>query len=114
MYILENDLNEKKSIHIALNKVYGINLYLSRKICKLLGLCKNFKLKDLNKEQKNSLVFIILYLNLKINNDLKKFIYFNNNKLINLKNYKGFRRIKKLPVRGQRTHTNAKTCKKIR
>jgi len=114
MYILETDLNEKKSIHIALKTVYGINLYLSIKICKLLGLCKNLKLKYLNREQKNSLSLIVLYLNLKINNDLKKVIHLNNKKLINLKNYKGFRRIKKLPVRGQRTHTNAKTCKKIR
>ena len=114
MYILETDLNEKKSIHISLTSVYGINTHLSKKICKLLGLCKNLKLKDLNKEQKNALIYVVLYLNLKINNDLKKFIHLNNKKLINLKNYKGFRRIKKLPLRGQRTRNNAKTCKKTR
>ena len=51
---------------------------------------------------------------LKITNDLKKHQIFNLRKLIEIKCYSGLRRIKGLPVRGQRTHTNAKTAKKFR
>ena len=112
VYILETEINDNKLINIALIYIFGINISLSNKICKLLGLNKNLKLKNLTKEQKNSLFLIINYLKLKINYNLLKYEVDNHKRLVNIKNYKGFRKLNKLPVRGQRTHTNAKNCKK--
>lgn len=112
VYILETEINDNKLINIALIYIFGINISLSNKICKLLGLNKNLKLKNLTKEQKNSLFLIINYLKVKINYNLLKYKVDNHKRLINIKNYKGFRKLNKLPVRGQRTHTNAKNCKK--
>lgn len=112
VYILETEVDDNKSINIALISIHGINSFLSYKICKFLGLNKNLKLKSLTKEQKNSLILIINYFKIKINHDLRKYNTDKNRKSINIKNYRGFRKINKLPVRGQRTHTNSKTCKK--
>lgn len=112
VYLLETEINKHKPLHVALTYVYGINFYLSNKICRLLGLNKNLKITNLSKDQINSLSLIIKLLKLKINQDLKKLNYDNNYKFISIKNYKGFRKLNRLPVRGQRTHTNSKTCKK--
>ena len=112
VYILETEIDDNKSINIALASIHGINFFLSYKICKFLGINKNLKLKSLTKEQKNSLIPIINYFKIKINHDLRKYNMDKNRKSINIKNYRGFRKINKLPVRGQRTHTNSKTCKK--
>jgi small subunit ribosomal protein S13 len=51
-------------------------------------------------------------LNLSLNNELKKLKSITLKKLVNIKSYRGLRRVRGLPVRGQRTHTNAKSAKK--
>lgn len=51
-------------------------------------------------------------LNLSLNNELKKLKSIALKKLVNIKSYRGLRRVRGLPVRGQRTHTNAKSAKK--
>jgi small subunit ribosomal protein S13 len=113
-YIFEVKLSEKKPILYALTEIYGLSCSRSSLICKKLGFSKNFKTKKLSKEQINKLLRVIDSLNFKLANELKKLELLKLKKLVFIKSYKGFRRKQGLPVRGQRTHTNAKTSHRIR
>jgi small subunit ribosomal protein S13 len=112
LYLLETKLLEKKSIFIELTKIYGINKTNAYIICKKLGFSFNLKVNDLTLEQTQEIFTVIESLNLTLNNDLKTLKAQNLETLISIKTYRGLRRVKKLPVRGQRTHTNAKSAKK--
>jgi len=81
--------------------------------CKKLGISKNFKVFELTEEQKFNLIKLIDSSGILINSDLKRFLLNKKKKLINIKSYKGLRKLKGFPVRGQRTRSNAKTAKKI-
>lgn len=114
IYLAESNLPEKKSVEFALKYVYGINKFNSSLICKKLGFSKNLKVKDLSKDQINKLLKLIELLNINVGSELRKLKQLNLKKLINIKSYRGLRRSQGLPVRGQRTHTNAKTSRKNR
>lgn len=113
LYILNKTIDDSKSIIYGLTHFYGINLYKSKKICKHLGINPQISINNLKKYQVNQ---ITKYINkyIEIEDLLKK----NNNekikKLLNIKNIRGIRQNKGLPVRGQRSHTNAKTSKKLK
>lgn len=111
MYILETKLTKTKSIFFTLSKIYGIGNFRSFLICKKLGFSKNLKLKQLSEDQILKSIKLIESLKFSIASDLKQFRISVIKKLVFLKSYKGIRRIKGLPVRGQRTHTNAKSVK---
>ncbi|BBA84853.1 30S ribosomal protein S13 [endosymbiont of Pachyrhynchus infernalis] len=104
------NIPNNKYIYISLTYIYGIGFSLSKKICKCLNINLNTKVSDLSNQNiediKKELNKYI------IENDLKRINYFNIKKLIDLGSYRGIRHKKHLPVRGQRTRTNAKTCKK--
>jgi len=112
LYILETKLSESKSVYIALTSIYGIGKSTSLKICKKLGFSLNFKIKNLTEEQTLEILKLIEYLNLTTNNELKQLKSQTLKNLIEIKCYRGLRRNKGLPVRGQRTHTNAKSARK--
>lgn len=112
IYIFESKLSENKSVFLTLKYIYGINKTNSFLICKKLGFSKNLKIKNLSKEQLNYLIKVLENLEIKIGSDLKKLKILNIKTLISIKSYKGIRIIKGLPIRGQRTHTNAKTSRK--
>jgi len=112
IYIIESNIPKNKSVFFALKYIYGIGVSNSLLICKKLGFSKNFKVKNLTKDQINQLLSIIESLEIELAGDLKKFKILNQKKLISIKSYRGLRRNKGLPVRGQRTHTNAQTAKK--
>lgn len=112
LYILETNLSEKKSVFFALAKVHGIGRNTAFSICKKLGFSINLKIKDLNQEQITEMLQLIDSSNLLLNNELKKFKSLTLKNLITIKSYRGLRRVRGLPVRGQRTHTNAKSAKK--
>lgn len=114
LYILETKLSESKSISFALKYIYGLNTSKSNILCKKLGFAQNLKVEKLSEQQIKKLLKLVEISNLLITSDLKKFknLLFKN--LISIKSYKGFRRIKGLPTRGQRTHTNARTARKIK
>lgn len=114
LYLLETKLPEKKSIFFALTKIYGIGKNTAFLICKKLGFSVNLKVKDITQEQTIEILQIVEGLNLTLNNELKKFKSLSLKKLIAIKSYRGLRRVRGLPVRGQRTHTNAKSAKKNR
>lgn len=112
MYLFETELLENKSVALALKNVYGIGQSKSIFICKKLGFCFSLKVKDLSEDQIARLLNLIKSSNLNITSDLKKFERLVTKKLVAIKSYRGLRKINGFPVRGQRTHTNAKTAKK--
>jgi small subunit ribosomal protein S13 len=114
IYLFESKLPENKSIYFALKYVYGIGKSRSFLICKKLGFSSNLKVKSLSDEQVNQVLKLVEILNFSLANDLKRLRLLNKQKLISIKSYRGLRRKRGFPVRGQRTHTNAKTAKRIR
>jgi len=114
IYLFESKLPENQSIYFALRYVYGIGKSRSLLICKKLGFSYNLKVKNLSDEQVSQVIKLVESLNFSVANDLKKLKLLSKQKLVSIKSYRGIRRKKGLPVRGQRTHTNAKTAKRIR
>ena len=114
LYILETKLSEKKPVLFALTKIYGINKSIALDICKKLGFSLNLKINNLTQEQIQDMLILVESSNLLLNQELKTFKYQASKTLVSIKAYRGLRRIAKLPVRGQRTHTNAKSAKKTR
>ena len=114
LYVLETKLPENKSVVFALTRVYGIGEKTAYLICKKLGFSVNLKTKDLTQEQIEELIQLVDSLNLMLNNELKKLRSLNLKTLVSIKSYRGLRRVRGLPVRGQRTHTNAKSSRKSR
>jgi small subunit ribosomal protein S13 len=112
LYLLETNLPDQKSVLFSLMKVHGLGKNTTLLICKKMGFSVNFKVKNLNQEQIVELLELINSLNLSLNTELKKLESIILRKFVNIKSYRGLRRIKGLPVRGQRTHTNAKSAKK--
>ena len=112
IYIFETELKSSKSIAFSLKNIYGLGHFQIKFICKKLGFSCNLKTSNLSNDQIVKLVKIIENSEFKLTNELKKLQIFNLKKLVDIKCYSGLRRIKGLPVRGQRTHTNAKTAKR--
>jgi small subunit ribosomal protein S13 len=113
LYILETKLLDNSGIFYALKNVYGIGKTRSLDICRKLGFSKNLKIKNLSEFQIKKIVFIVENSNILITSDLKKLKSLAIKTLVAIKSYRGLRKIKGLPVRGQRTHTNAKTSRKF-
>jgi small subunit ribosomal protein S13 len=112
LYLVETKLPENKSVYFALTNVYGIGQNTAFILCKKLGFSVNLKIKDLTQEQIVDLLQLIESSNLILNNELKKLKALALRNLVAIKSYKGLRRVRGLPVRGQRTHTNAKSSRK--
>lgn len=112
IYLFEASLPEDKSVFFALTFIYGISRTKSFSVCKILGFSTNLKIKDLSKEQVNKLIKVIESLNFNLASDLKKSKRLIFKKLVSIKSYRGLRRYRGLPIRGQRTHSNAKTARK--
>lgn len=113
IYIFETELNNEKSIYFSLINIYGLGSYQAKVICKKLGFSKNLITSKMTNEQIIKLIKSIEKSNLMITSELKKYQIFTLKNLVDIKCYSGLRRIKGLPVRGQRTHTNARTSKKF-
>jgi len=113
VYILETELIDNKSVYFSLTRVYGIGKFNAFTICKKLGFSSNCKLSKLTADQILKLIKLVETSNLIINNHLKKSKILLAKKLVSIKTYRGIRKLRGLPVRGQRTHTNAKTSRKI-
>lgn len=114
IYILETELLNYNKINYELKKVYGISNFYSTRFCKKFGFCKNCNINDLSNYQLTKFSQHVEQSKILINNDLKKLNSFFIKKLFKINSYKKIRRLKGYPVRGQRTHTNAKTAKKFK
>lgn len=114
IYLIESKIPDNKSVFFALKYVYGIGGPNAATICKKLGFSENLKVKNLSKEQINQLLNMVESLEVPLAGDLRKLNLLNQKKLLNMKSYRGLRRNQGLPIRGQRTHTNAQTARKRR
>ncbi len=112
IYVLKTELPKNKSVLIALSSVYGIGRSRSLLICKKLGFLATLKVKDISDEQVSDLSHLVenFALVIAIANDLKKVLKQNQINLASINSYRGNRLKKGLPVRGQRTHSNAQTA----
>ena len=112
VYLLETEISSKKAVHVSLREIYGIGKPMSMLICKKAGFSKNLKTFNLSDKQILKLLQIVENSNVLVNAELKKHkeLFFKH--LIDVKSYRGLRRLRGLPVRGQRTHTNSKTVKR--
>lgn len=108
--IIGIDLPKEKRIEIALTYIYGIGRSLSNRILRIAKINPDTKAKDLSDEEVSRLSAIIQKEH-RVEGDLRREISQNIKRLIDIGSYRGFRHRRNLPVRGQRTHTNARTRK---
>jgi len=113
VYILNTNLKDNKKVRSALCDIYGIGKSLSSQICDIAGFSDFYKIKNLTNFQIQHLSQIITQ-NFIIGGDLRRDRRNSKNRLVFIGCYRGFRHNMGLPVRGQRTHTNARTAKKNR
>lgn len=104
------DLPKEKRVEIGLTYIYGIGLPSSHLILKETGVNPDTRVRDLTEEEVNALRDYINK-NFKVEGDLRRDIALSIKRLIEIGTYRGLRHRKSLPVRGQRTKTNARTRK---
>lgn len=104
------DLPKEKRIEAALTYIHGIGVPSANKILKSAGVSPDTRAKDLSEEEVSRLTAIIQK-EFKIEGDLRREMSSNIKRLIDIGAYRGFRHRRGLPVRGQRTKTNARTRK---
>ena len=104
------DLPRNKHVDIALTYIYGIGNSRSRRILSTAKVEAMKKVQDLNEEEVNRIRQVIENEG-GVEGDLRKDISMHIKRLIEIGSYRGFRHRRNLPVRGQRTHTNARTRK---
>ena len=104
------DLPRNKRIEIALTYIYGIGLTTAKEIIAATGVDPDIRVKDLSEEDLAKLRDYIQQ-NLKVEGDLHREVSQNVKRLMESGCYRGLRHRRGLPVRGQRTHTNARTRK---
>ena len=104
------DIPKEKRVEIALGYIYGIGRSLSNKILKMANINPDKRAKDLTEEEVARLSSIIQK-DYKVEGDLRRDISANIKRLIDVGSYRGYRHRRGLPVRGQRTRTNARTRK---
>ncbi|MBJ6762951.1 30S ribosomal protein S13 [Myxococcaceae bacterium JPH2] len=104
------DLPPNKRAVISLQYIYGIGNTTAHKIIEAAGIDLATRTKDLTEEQTRKIRELI-EANYKVEGDLRREVTMNIKRLMDLGCYRGLRHRKGLPVRGQRTHTNARTRK---
>lgn len=105
------ELPPNKRVEIGLTYVYGIGRTTSQKILTRAGIDLNKRVKDLSLDEENAIRDAIHAIGLLLEGDLRKEVTLNIKRLVEINCYRGSRHRRSLPVRGQRTHTNARTRK---
>ena len=108
--IIGVDIPKEKRIEIALTYIHGIGRTSANKILKKAGISPDTRAKSLTEEEVSRLSTVIQR-DYRIEGDLRRFVASNIKRLIDIGSYSGFRHRRSLPVRGQRTRTNARTRK---
>jgi small subunit ribosomal protein S13 len=104
------DLPRQKRVEVALTYIYGIGVARSNKILGQAGIEPSVRVKDLSEEEV-SRIARLLDAEGGVEGDLRKETAMNIKRLMEIGSYRGGRHRRNLPVRGQRTHTNARTRK---
>ncbi len=105
------DLPRNKRVEIGLTYIYGIGRTRSRQILAATHIDPDIRVKDLTDDQANKLREYIAAQGYQLEGDLRREIQMNIKRLMEIGSYRGLRHRRGLPVRGQRTRTNARTRK---
>lgn len=104
------DLPRDKRVEIALTYIFGIGKTTSQKLLSQTGISPNTRVRDLTEDEVSKLRETI-DANVQVEGDLRREVSLNIKRLIEIGSYRGIRHRRGLPVRGQRTKTNARTRK---
>lgn len=104
------DLPKEKRVEIGLTYIYGVGLSTSQKILATTGINPDTRIKDLTEDEVNEIRNYVNK-NLMVEGDLRRDVALNIKRLVEIGCYRGIRHRKGLPVRGQKTKTNARTRK---
>ena len=104
------DLPRGKRVEIGLTYIYGIGLSTSHKILAATGINPDTRVKDLTEEEVNE-IRTFINKSIMVEGDLRRDVALNIKRLVEIGCYRGIRHRKGLPVRGQKTKTNARTRK---
>lgn len=104
------DLPREKRVEIGLTYIYGIGRSRARQLLERTNVNKDTRIKDLTEEEINRLRDIIGR-EFKVEGDLRQEVQMNIKRLMEIGSYRGLRHRRNMPVRGQRTKTNARTRK---
>jgi small subunit ribosomal protein S13 len=105
------DLPREKRVEVALTYIFGIGAPTARKLLAFAGVDPNVRVKALSEEDEKKLRDAIDSLDLRVEGDLRREVQGNIKRLMDIGCYRGLRHRRGLPVRGQRTKTNARTRK---
>lgn len=103
------NIPDHKHAEIALTSIYGIGRKTANDICSQVGVLPSVKIKELNEEQLEAIRNVISKMT--VEGDLRREVSMNIKRLMDLGCYRGVRHRRGLPLRGQRTRTNARTRK---
>ena len=103
------DIPNNKRVVVSLTYIYGIGNSTAKKVLENAKVSEDIRVKDLSDEQMNAIRKEID--NIKVEGDLRREVQLNIKRLMEIGCYRGIRHRKGLPVRGQRTKTNARTRK---
>lgn len=106
-------LNPNQTVQLALTALFGIGHQKAIQICAQCGISDQFLVSQLTRYQLDQLSQF-LSLHYTFDSELRRTIKHDIQRTISIGSYRGFRHHAGLPVRGQRTHTNAKTCRRAR
>ncbi len=104
------DLPNAKRVEIGLTYIFGVGRKVSNDILLKAKIDKNVRVRDLDEDQVNK-IRTIIEKEYQVEGDLRREVSLNIKRLMDLGNYRGLRHRKHMPVRGQRTKTNARTRK---
>lgn len=104
------DLPKEKRVEVGLTYIYGVGLSTSQKILATTGINPDTRIKDLTEDEVNEIRNYVNK-NLMVEGDLRRDVALNIKRLVEIGCYRGIRHRKGLPVRGQKTKTNARTRK---
>lgn len=103
-------LPNEKVVEVGLTRIYGVGRPTSRKLLASLDIAPTIRVKDLSEDQVNKIREAIEK-HMRVEGELKREVLGNIKRLKDIGSYRGFRHIKRLPVRGQRTRTNSRTVR---
>jgi small subunit ribosomal protein S13 len=102
------DIPREKRLEISLTYIFGVGRTRSKEICQGVGISPNTRVRDLTDEEVAQLRAYVDQ-NLKVEGDLRREVAANIKRKVEIGSYEGLRHRRGLPVRGQRTRTNART-----
>lgn len=103
------DIPNDKRVVVSLTYIYGIGLSLAQKVLANTGISEDKRVKDLTEDELTKIRNEVAHI--KVEGDLRREVSLNIKRLMEIGSYRGQRHRKNLPCRGQRTKTNARTCK---